>query len=138
MLAAGNAFASKHKPRQVSPVSQPALAAGLQPGLHPAAAAPAHPPLALSSQNQTPTPSCIACGKGSWPSAALRRALCLFPRGELPPAALFPLCPEPGWWHQLCHAPQLWQPSFLGDRNAELGFRWRAAGWGGGSPAPVL
>lgn len=59
VLAAGGAFASKHQPRQVSPVSQPALAVGRQPGLHhtAAAAAPARPPAcgvpALTKTNPT-------------------------------------------------------------------------------------
>lgn len=43
VLAAGNVFASKHQTRQVSPVSQPALAVELQLGLHLAPTAPVRP-----------------------------------------------------------------------------------------------
>ena len=92
------------------------------------------PRRALSSQNQTPTPSCIACGEGARPSAAMQRALCLFPWGELPPNAF----PPHRAWSQGGGTSRATLPSFLGDRNTKLGFCWRATGWGGGSPAPAL
>lgn len=50
------------------------------------------PRRALSSQNQTPTISCVACGEGARPSATTQRALYLFH----PPAAFLPPHPVPG------------------------------------------
>lgn len=91
-----------------------------------------------SSQNQTltlshvahgVTPSHVAHGEGAQPGATAPRALCLFPLGQAPSCRVVPpLWLEPGLWHRPCHAPRLWQPSFLGDRNTELGFRWSVVG----------
>lgn len=46
-----------------------------------------------SSQNQTPAPSRVARSEGAQPGATTPRALCGFPWGELPPAAVFPAVP---------------------------------------------
>lgn len=71
-LAAGTVFASQHQTRQVSPVPQPALPAGLQLGLHPATTASPVPQGALLSHDQTPPHIPLAAhGKGSQPKPHL-------------------------------------------------------------------